>query len=153
MIFQRRQKGDSSIGCKCSSIQRRISIAFRNPAHQLSANILDRSLWRYLYLPSVSRLFFLYIKIIISFSDSFTKINSSPLHVFTSKASRHSCNPCRLLGSLGNIFLLLLYTVLCMFFKSVGSKIASGVFLTNSFLISLDDMIWYDVLFENSKRQ
>ena len=41
---------------KMSSIERRISIGFRNPAHQLSANILASYLWRYLYLPAVSRL-------------------------------------------------------------------------------------------------
>ena len=41
---------------KMSSIQGRISIEFRDPAHQLSANILGSYLWRYLYLPSVSRL-------------------------------------------------------------------------------------------------
>ena len=32
------------------SIQRRISIEFRYPAHQWSADILDSYLWRYLYL-------------------------------------------------------------------------------------------------------
>ena len=41
---------------KMPSIQRRISIEFRNPAHQLSANILDSYMCRYLYLPSVSSL-------------------------------------------------------------------------------------------------
>ena len=41
---------------KMPSIQRRISIEFRNPAHQLSANILGSYLWRYMYLSSVSRL-------------------------------------------------------------------------------------------------
>ena len=39
---------------KMSPIQRRISIEFRDPAHQLSANILGSYLWRYLYLPSIS---------------------------------------------------------------------------------------------------
>ena len=39
---------------KMPSIQCRISIEFRDPAHQLSANILGSYLWRYLYLPSVS---------------------------------------------------------------------------------------------------
>ena len=56
--------------------------------------------------------------------------NSLPLHGFISKAFRHSCNSCRIKGSLGNIFLLLLY----MFFKSVGCKLASEVILTNSVL-------------------
>ena len=32
-------KGDSSIGRKCSSIQRRISIEFRNPTHQLPVEV------------------------------------------------------------------------------------------------------------------
>ena len=41
---------------KTPSIERRISIEFRNPAYQLSANILDSYLWRYLYLHSVSHL-------------------------------------------------------------------------------------------------
>ena len=41
---------------KMPTIERRISIDFRNPAHQLSANNLGSYLWRYLYLPSVSRL-------------------------------------------------------------------------------------------------
>ena len=41
---------------KMLSIERRISIEFRNPAHQLSANIMSSYLWRYLYLPSVCRL-------------------------------------------------------------------------------------------------
>ena len=33
-----------------------INSEFRDPTHQLSANILGSNLWRYLYLPSVSRL-------------------------------------------------------------------------------------------------
>ena len=42
---------------KMPSIERKISIEFRNPAHQLSTIIiLDSYLWRYLYLPSVSPL-------------------------------------------------------------------------------------------------
>ena len=41
---------------KMPSIQGRISIEFRNHAHQLSTNILGSYLWRYLYLPTVSRL-------------------------------------------------------------------------------------------------
>ena len=41
---------------KIPSFQRKISIEFRDPAHQLSADILGSYLWRYLYLPSVSRL-------------------------------------------------------------------------------------------------
>ena len=40
---------------KMPSIESWISIGFRNPAHQLSANILGSYLWRYLYLRSVSR--------------------------------------------------------------------------------------------------
>ena len=113
--------GDSLIERKCSSIQRqkmpsiqrRISIEFRNPAHQLSADILGSYLWRYLYLPSISHLVLLACKNNHFISAPFSKRNSSPLHVFTSKAfrGRHSCNSCRLLGSLGNFFLLLLYTV------------------------------------------
>ena len=41
---------------KMPSIERRIAIEFRNPAHQLSAHILGSYLWRYLYLLSFSRL-------------------------------------------------------------------------------------------------
>ena len=41
---------------KKSSIERRISIEFRNLAHQLSATILGSYLWRHRYLPSVSHL-------------------------------------------------------------------------------------------------
>ena len=41
---------------KMPSIERRISIEFRNPAHQLSANILGSYMWRYLYLPPFSHL-------------------------------------------------------------------------------------------------
>ena len=41
---------------KMPSIERRISIELRDTAHQLSANILGSYLWRYFYLPSVSRL-------------------------------------------------------------------------------------------------
>ena len=69
---------------KMPSIQRRISIEFRNHAHRLSANSLSSYLWRYIYLPSVH--FCLHVKLTISFSVSFAKRNSSPLHVFTSKA-------------------------------------------------------------------
>ena len=47
---------------KMLSIERRISIEFKNPAHQLSANILGRYLWMYLY---VSRL--------IHIHDGFTR--------------------------------------------------------------------------------
>ena len=74
---------------KMPSIERRISIEFRDPAHQLSANILDSYLWRYLYLPSVSRL---------------------------------------------------IHEHLRMFFKTVGSKLASESILTNSALICLVDL-------------
>ena len=41
---------------KKPSIQHRFSIEFRDPADQLSANILGSYLWRYLYLPSLSSL-------------------------------------------------------------------------------------------------
>ena len=41
-------------GRKMPSIERLISIEFRDPAHLLSANILGSYLWRYLYLPSFS---------------------------------------------------------------------------------------------------
>ena len=34
---------------KMPSIQRRISIEFRDPAHRLSINLLGSYLWRYLY--------------------------------------------------------------------------------------------------------
>ena len=40
---------------KIPSIQRKISVEFRDPAHQLSADILGSYLWRYLYLTSVNR--------------------------------------------------------------------------------------------------
>ena len=40
---------------KMPSIERRISIGFRNPAHQLSADILGSYLRRYLYLPSTGK--------------------------------------------------------------------------------------------------
>ena len=65
----------------------------------------------------------------ISFTVSFAKRNSRSLHVFTSKAFM-------LLGGLGNIFLLLLYTAWCMFIKSVGSELDSEAILTNSVPIS-----------------
>ena len=41
---------------KIPSIERRISKEFRDPSHQLSANILGSYLWRYLYLPSINGL-------------------------------------------------------------------------------------------------
>ena len=111
---------------KMPSIQLRISIEFRNPAHQLSANILASYLLRYLYLPSVSRLVlfarknshFIFSVIFHLFSRTFMQLMSA-----LSQFSKH--------------FLLLLYTVWCIFFKSVGSKLAIEVILTNSVLISL----------------
>ena len=41
---------------KMPSMERKISIEFRNPAHQLRSNILGSYLWMYLFLPSVSSL-------------------------------------------------------------------------------------------------
>ena len=44
---------------KMPSTERRIPIRFRNPAHQLSANILASYLCRYLYLPAAVYMFLL----------------------------------------------------------------------------------------------
>ena len=75
---------------KMPSIERRISIEFRDPAHQLSENILGSCLWRHFYILSGSGVIHEHLR-------------------------------------LENHFLLLLFTVCCMFFESVGSKLASEV--------------------------
>ena len=111
------------------SIERMISIKFRNPAHQLSANILASYLWRYLFFPSVSRLVLFAHKNNHFIFSVICQEKTSPIDVFTPKAFMQLISALRQFRKH--------FSPASVHSLMYVSKLASEVSLTNSVLISL----------------